>query len=65
MGDDAKMDAIEGESFPMEERKHHATRARVEQLISEGWSIIGREPLLLARGSAKLEVRSNGIIVQG
>ena len=65
MESNAKMDAIEGESFPMEERKHHATRARVDQLISEGWSIIGRAPLTLARGSARLEVRSNGIIVQG
>lgn len=49
----------------MEERKYPATRARVDQLIKEGWSIVGRFPLLLARGSSKLEVRSNGIIVAG
>lgn len=47
------------------ERKHTATRSRVEELLRDGWSIVGRFPLLLARGSAKLEVRSNGIIVAG
>lgn len=46
-------------------RKHHATRERVEELLDQGWSIVGREPLLLQRGQAKLEVRSNGIIVSG
>lgn len=44
-------------------RKYHATRARVDQLVSEGWSIVGRAPLLLERGPRRLEVRSNGIIV--
>lgn len=45
------------------QRKHHSTRARVDQLVAEGWEIIGREPLILQRGRAKLEVRKNGIIV--
>lgn len=46
-------------------RKHHATRARVEELLAQGWSIAGREPLRLARGRAALEVRANGVIVAG
>ena len=46
-------------------RKHHATRAGVEELLAQGWSIAGREPLWLARGRAAVEVRGNGIIVAG
>lgn len=48
----------------IEERELHATRERVDQLLAEGWSIVGRDPLIMQRGSRKLEVRRNGIIVQ-
>lgn len=49
----------------VEERTKHDTRARVEQLLTEGWSIVGRDPLVLQRGRQRLEVRRNGIIVSG
>lgn len=59
------IDCEDVECARVEERKLLATRDRINELIQEGWSIVGRMPLLLARGSAKLEVRSNGIIVAG
>lgn len=58
------MEEIELQAGP-DERTLNATRDRVEQLLANGWSIVGREPLTLQRGSAKLVVRSNGIIVSG
>lgn len=45
------------------ERTLSNTRSRVEQLLSEGWEIISRNPTILKRGGARLEVRRNGIIV--
>lgn len=47
------------------QRKHHSTRERVEELLKEGWSIVGRDPVILQRGRAKLQVKSNGLIIAG
>ena len=47
----------------IEERSLHNTRSRVDQLLTEGWDIVSRAPLILKRGSAKVEVRKNGIII--
>ena len=49
---------------PVDERKYHATRQRVSELESLGWSITGRDPLILERASNRLEVRPNGIIIE-
>ena len=46
-------------------RKLTHTRIRIDQLLTEGWSIVGRDPVLLQRCCQKLEVRSNGIIITG
>lgn len=59
------MEEIEVAGLPEDERKLNDTRARVDQLLAEGWSIVGRDPLTLQRGRTKLCVRSNGIIVSG
>lgn len=58
------MEEITVEGLPEDERALRDTRVRVDQLLAEGWSIIGREPLILQRGPAKMEVRKNGIIVR-
>lgn len=49
---------------PVDERKYHATRDRVNELESLGWSITGRDPLVLERAGNRLEVRPNGIIIE-
>lgn len=48
---------------PVCERKLHNTRARVDELIAEGWTIVARNPVILQRGTRKLEIRPNGILV--
>lgn len=47
------------------QRKYHALRTRIDQLIEqEGWSITGREPVRLERGAHVLIVK-NGSLVDG
>lgn len=43
-------------------RKFHALRLRIEQLLAEGWSIAGREPLRIARGHRVMQVRGGALI---
>lgn len=45
-------------------RKLNDLRARINELVANGWSIVGRDPVLLQRGRAKLEVR-NGMLING
>lgn len=46
-------------------RKHHATRARIHQLLDEGWSITGRDPVVLERPPRKMRVLANGALIDG
>lgn len=48
-----------------ERREKEATRARIQQLLDEGWEIDSRFPLKLVRGNGSAEVRPNGSIVYG
>jgi hypothetical protein len=49
----------------MKERKLTATRNRVDELLAEGWSISGREPLSLSRAHGTATVMPSGIISYG
>jgi hypothetical protein len=40
-----------------EPRIHHALRARIDQMISQGWSLSGRDPVRLERGPRIATVR--------
>jgi hypothetical protein len=49
-----------------EPRIHHALRARIDQLISQGWSLSGRDPVRLERdGWPVCEVRYGMLIEEG
>ena len=47
----------------MEERKFHYTRAKVDELLATGWSLIGRDPVMLQFGESRMVVRPNGCLV--
>lgn len=49
----------------MNKRKHHDTRIRIDQLLTQGWETAGREPLRLERANGIAEVRPNGMITYG
>ena len=49
----------------MNQRKHHNTRTRIDELLATGWQISGREPLRLIRANGVAEVRPNGMITYG
>nr|WP_298117385.1 hypothetical protein [uncultured Pseudomonas sp.] len=40
----------------------HALRQRIDELVAHGWSISGRDPVRLERGSRVLLVRFGGLI---
>jgi hypothetical protein len=45
------------------QRKYHALRARIDGLIkNDGWSITGREPVRLERGSRVLVVNMGSLV---
>ena len=46
----------------MDSRKYHDLRARIDDLITQGWSITGRDPLRLERGPRALIVRGRALI---
>ena len=43
-------------------RIHHALRAQIDQMISQGWSLTGRDPVRLERGPRVLLVRWGALI---
>ena len=43
-------------------RRLEATRARLDQMLLQGWVITGRAPITLARGLAIATVMPNGVI---
>lgn len=45
-------------------RQYHAVRVRVDELLAQGWSIIGREPTVLQRARSTLQIRK-GMIING
>ena len=45
-------------------RKHHAMRERVQQLIDLGWSISGRDPLRIEAAGKAFIVRG-GVLIHG
>lgn len=47
----------------MEERKFHYTRKRVDEMLSDGWSLVGRDPVMLRRGEQQMIVNTNGCLV--
>jgi hypothetical protein len=49
----------------MKERKLTATRARIDELMAEGWAIAGRSPLCLRRANGTATVMPSGIISYG
>lgn len=46
----------------MDSRKLTEMRARVTQIVAEGWSIAGRDPLRLQRGRAVKVARGRALI---
>lgn len=47
-----------------EQRKYHAMRAHVEQLLARGWSISGRDPVRLECGR-RVKVVRGGVLIDG
>lgn len=47
-----------------ENRKHHAMRERVQQLIDSGWSISGRDPLRI-EAAGKVYIVRGGVLING
>lgn len=45
-----------------ERRTNHAMRKRIDELVSQGYSITGRDPLRMERGRVVLIVRGGVII---
>lgn len=45
-----------------EQRKYHAMRAHVEQLLARGWSISGRDPVRLECRGRVMQVRGGALI---
>lgn len=43
-------------------RTNTAMRARIDQMVKEGWSIAGRDPVRLERGVVILQVRGRALI---
>ena len=48
--------------FAVDSRQLADMRARVDQLLIEGWSIAGREPLRLQRGRSVKVARGRALI---
>ena len=46
----------------MDSRKYHDLRARIDDLIAQGWSITGRDPVRLERAPRVLIVRGRALI---
>lgn len=46
----------------MDSRKYHDLRARIDDLITQGWSITGRDPIRLERAPRALIVRGRALI---
>lgn len=47
-----------------ERRTNHAMRLRVTELVKQGYSITGRDPLRMERGRVVLIIRG-GVIING
>ena len=46
----------------MDSRQYHDLRARIDDLITQGWSITGRDPIRLERATRALIVRGMALI---
>lgn len=46
----------------MDARKHNALRACIDKLVQQGWSISGRDPVRLERGS-RISIVRNGKLI--
>ena len=46
----------------MDSRKYHGLRARIDDLIADGWSITGRDPIRLERAPRVLIVQGRALI---
>lgn len=47
-----------------ENRKYHAMRERVQQLLDLGWSISGRDPLRI-EAAGKVYIVRGGVLING
>ena len=46
----------------MDSRQYHDLRARIDDLITQGWRITGRDPIRLERGQVVKVVRGRAVI---
>lgn len=48
----------------MDARKYNALRAHIDMMIRLGWSISGRDPVRLERGS-RISIVRDGMLING